>query len=210
MVGRVIDSLIVFRFLKMLVTPFNKTPAFKFGFIDEKGTRIKFLTDPDNPNQKLPNNPKSKEEKNSLTPLHRLVFNIKKLLGKIPGGKSVMASYAVALLLLKEEYDLDEEQTELLYEDFYRHAKELDKIDAEVITESMEVGKLCTRRINGGYHFSLRQQLKQNWDESGDFKVYPAKTQIQDVHEYALVYGIKIYEGKIEQDRVLFTAEDVY
>ncbi len=210
MVGRVIDSLIVFRFLKMLVTPFNKTPAFKFGFIDEKGTRIKFLADPDNPNQKLPNNPKSKEEKNSLTPLHRLVFNIKKLLGKIPGGKSVMASYAVALLLLKEEYDLDEEQTELLYEDFYRYAKELDKIDAEVITESMEVGKLCTRRINGGYHFSLRQQLKQNWDESGDFKVYPAKTQIQDVHEYTLVYGIKIYEGKIEQDRVLFTAEDVY
>ena len=65
MVGRVIDSLIVFRFLKMLVTPFNKTPAFKFGFIDEKGTRIKFLPDPDNPNQKLPNNPKSKEEKNA-------------------------------------------------------------------------------------------------------------------------------------------------
>ena len=210
MVGRVIDSLIVFRFLKMLVTPFNKTPAYKFGFIDEKGNRIKFLTDPNNKGQKLENNPKSKEEKNSLTPLHRLVFNIKKLLGKIPGGKSVMASYAVALLLLKEEYDLDEEQTELLYEDFYRHAKELDKIDAEVITESMEVGKLCTRRINGGYHFSLRQQLKQNWDESGDFKVYPAKTQIQDVHEYTLVYGIKIYEGKIEQDRVLFTAEDVY
>ena len=24
-------------------------------------------------------------------------------------------------------------------------------------------------------------QLKQNWDEHGDFKVYPAKTQIQDV-----------------------------
>ena len=210
MVGRVIDSLIVFRFLKMLVTPFNKTPAFKFGFIDEKGTRIKFLPDPDNPNQKLPNNPKSKEEKNSLTPLHRLVFNIKKLLGKIPGGKSVMASYAVALLLLKEEYDLDEEQTELLYEDFYKHAKSLNKIDAEVITEAMEVGKLCTGKINGGCNFNLRQQLKQNWDEHGDFKVYPAKTQIQDVGEYALVYGIKIYEGKIEQDRVLFTAEDVY
>ena len=210
MVGRVIDSLIVFRFLNMLVTPFNKTPAFKFGFIDEKGTRIKFLPDPDNPNQKLPNNPKSKEEKNSLTPLHRLVFNIKKLLGKIPGGKSVMASYAVALLLLKEEYDLDEEQTELLYEDFYKHAKSLNKIDAEVITEAMEVGKLCTGKINGGCNFNLRQQLKQNWDEHGDFKVYPAKTQIQDVGEYASVYGIKIYEGKIEQDRVLFTAEDVY
>ncbi len=209
MVGRVIDSLIVFRFLKMLVTPFNKTPAYKFGFIDEKGNRIKFLDDPNNKGQKLENNPKSKEEKNSLTPLHRLVFNIKKLLGKIPGGKSVMASYAVALLLLKEEYDLDDEQAEQLYEDFYRHAKELNKIDAEVITESMEVGKLCTRRMHGG-HYHLRQQLKQNWDDNGDFKIYPAKTKIIDVQEHSLVYGIKIYEGRIDEDKVLFTAEDVY
>mgnify|MGYP003307633187 CR=1 FL=1 len=53
--------------------------------------------------------------------------------------------------------------------------KELNMIDAEVITESMEVGKLCTRRMHGG-HYHLRQQLKQNWDENGDFKVYPEKT----------------------------------
>ena len=209
MVGRVIDSLMVFRFLKMLVTPFNKTPAYKFGFIDKNGNRIKNLPNPDNKNQLLPNNPITKEEKNSLTPLHRLVFNIKKLLAKIPGGKSILASYAVALLLLKEEYDLDDEQAEQLYEDFYRYLKQEDKIDAEVITESMEVGKLCTHRMHGG-HYHLRQQLKQNWDEFGDFKVYKAKTKIVDVQEHSLVYGIKIYEGRIEQDKVLFTAEDVY
>ena len=209
MVGRVIDSLIVFRFLKMLVTPFKKTPSYKFGFIDERGNRIKFLTDPENKNQKLPNNPKSKEEKNSLTPLHRLVFNLKKLIEKIPGGKSILASYAVALLLLKEEHDLDDEQAEQLYEDFYRYLKQEDKLDADMITESMEVGKLCTRRMHGGrYH--LRQQLKQNWDEFGDFKVYPAKSKIVDVQEHSLVYGIKIYEGRIDNDKVLFTAEDVY
>ena len=209
MVGRVIDSLIVFRFLKMLVTPFKKTPAFKFGFIDERGNRIKFLTDPDNKNQKLPNNPVTKDEKNSLTPLHRLVFNLKKLIEKIPGGKSILASYAVALLLLKEEYDLDDEQAEQLYEDFYRYLKQEDKLDVDMITESMEVGKLCKHRMSGGrYH--LRQQLKQNWDEFGDFKVYPAKTKIIDVQEHSLVYGIKIYEGRIDEDRVLFTAEDVY
>ena len=193
----------------MLVTPFKKTPAYKFGFIDERGNRIKFLTDPENKNQKLPNNPKSKEEKNSLTPLHRLVFNLKKLIEKIPGGKSILASYAVALLLLKEEHDLDDEQAEQLYEDFYRYLKQEDKLDADMITESMEVGKLCTRRMHGGrYH--LRQQLKQNWDEFGDFKVYPAKSKIVDVQEPSLVYGIKIYEGRIDNDKVLFTAEDVY
>ena len=53
MVGRVIDSLIVFRILKMLTTDFKKTPAYKFGFIDKNGNRIKTLPDPNNKNQML-------------------------------------------------------------------------------------------------------------------------------------------------------------
>ena len=86
-------------------------------------------------------------------------------------------SYAVALLLLKEEYDLDDEQAEQLYEDFYRYLKQEDKLDADTITESMEVGKLCKHRMHGGrYH--LRQQLKQNWDEFGDFKIYLQKLKL--------------------------------
>ena len=43
-----------------------------------------------------------------------------------------------------------------------------------------------------------------------DFKIYPQKTKIVDVQEHSLVYGIKIYEGRIDDDRVLFTTEDVY
>ena len=87
----------------MLTTDFKKTPAYKFGFIDKDGNRIKFLPDPKNKNQMLPNNPITKDEKNSLTPLHRLVFNLKKIIEKVPFGKSAFASYAVALLLLKEK-----------------------------------------------------------------------------------------------------------
>ena len=60
MVGRVIDSLIVFRILKMLTTDFKKTPAYKFGFIDKDGNRIKTLPDPNNKNQMLKNDPKTK------------------------------------------------------------------------------------------------------------------------------------------------------
>ena len=35
--GRAIDALIAFRLVRLLVTPFNKTQAFKLGIIDEKG-----------------------------------------------------------------------------------------------------------------------------------------------------------------------------
>ena len=210
MVGRVIDSLIVFRILKMLTTDFKKTPAYKFGFIDSNGNRIKTLPDPNNPQQLLPNNPKTKEEKNSLTPLHRLVFNLKKLIRMVPFGKTAFASYAVALALLKEQTYLDSEQTDQLYEDFYRLLKEEDAFQPEMLEEATEVGKLCTGKINGGGDFHLRRQLKQNFDELGEIKIYPEKTLITDVRESCIGYGVLIYEGLIDEDKVLFTAEDVY
>ena len=39
--GRAIDLFVTYRFVKLLVTPFNKTEAFKLGIIDDKGNRIK-------------------------------------------------------------------------------------------------------------------------------------------------------------------------
>ena len=35
--SRIIDALVAYRVLKLLVTPFNKTKAFKLGIIDDKG-----------------------------------------------------------------------------------------------------------------------------------------------------------------------------
>ena len=193
----------------MLTTDFKKTPAYKFGFIDSNGNRIKKLPHPDVKGSFIENNPKTKEEKNSLTPLHRLVFNLKKLIRMVPFGKTAFASYAVALALLKEETNLDSEQTDQLYEDFYRLLKDEDVLEPDMLEEANEVGKLCSLRMNGGEH-RLRRQLKQNFDEDGEIKIYPEKTLITDAKEAMIGYGVLIYEGKIEQDRVLFTAEDVY
>ena len=35
--GRAIDLFVTYRFIKLLVTPFEKTEAFKLGIIDDKG-----------------------------------------------------------------------------------------------------------------------------------------------------------------------------
>ena len=205
MVNRVIDSLIVFRILKMLTTPFNKTPAYKFGFIDAKGNRIKTLPDPNNKNVKLENNPKTTEEKNSLTPLHRLVFNLKKIIEKVPFGKSAFASYAVALLLLKEQTNMTSDQMDELFEKFYSHLKENDKVTPEALDECIQVGKLYQDRP-----YNLRRQSKQNFEDNGEIKIYPEKSEVTDVKKHSIGYGIMIYEGYIGNDRILFTAEDVY
>ena len=39
--GRAIDLFVTYRFIKLLVTPFEKTDAFRLGIIDEKGNRVR-------------------------------------------------------------------------------------------------------------------------------------------------------------------------
>jgi len=92
------DLVYTFRFLRLLTTPFEKTKAFELGIIDEKGKRDK---------KKVPYID-SKEKKDAYTPFHRIVFNIKKLLEKVPGGKSKLASYAAALFLIKEKFGVSD------------------------------------------------------------------------------------------------------
>lgn len=203
MAGRIIDSLIVFRILKMLTTPFKKMKAYKFGFIDERGNRIKKIKDDDG--KEIDNNPVTTDEKNSLTPLHRLVFNLKRIIEKVPFGKSAFASYAVALLLLKEEMNIPTEQVDELFEKFYHHLKKEGKIKPEHLTESINIGKLSAQES-----YRLRTQIKQNFDESGEIKVYPQKTEVKNVKKASIGYGITIYEGYINDDKIIFTAEDVY
>ena len=73
--GRAIDLFVTYRFIKLLVTPFEKTDAFKLGIIDADGKRI---LEPGTSNK--PTTLRTVEEKSAYTVLHKLVFNIKKIL----------------------------------------------------------------------------------------------------------------------------------
>jgi hypothetical protein len=94
------DLAYTFRFLALLVTPFKKTKAYEKGIIDEFGKRLK----------KPPFSSIEEREDyaNYYTRFIRLVFNVKKLIGKVPGGKSRIASYAAALYLIKEDFGVSE------------------------------------------------------------------------------------------------------
>ena len=82
----------VYQFLKKLVTPIKNTDAFKLGIIDEKGKVLKKRS-----------TLKTSEEKEAYTLTDTMIFNLKKLLEKIPGGRLRIASFAAALFLLKED-----------------------------------------------------------------------------------------------------------
>lgn len=93
-ISTISDTVYTYRFIKILVTPFEKTEAYGLGLIDENGKRTDKQIS-------------SSKERAAYTHFHRIVFNIKKLLAMAPGGKSRIASYASALLLLKEEYGIN-------------------------------------------------------------------------------------------------------
>ena len=114
--GRAIDLLITYRVIKMLVTPFEKTDAYKYGIIDKNGKVLR-------KNKTLT----VAKEKDSYTILHRFVFNLKRLINLIPGGKSKLGTYAAALgLLLKEEKEINAVELE---KGRYKHLRENDLIN---------------------------------------------------------------------------------
>jgi len=92
------DTVYTFRFLKLLVTPWEDTPAFGLGVIDKAGNPLLKVKELDS------------DQKSVYTMFHRLVFKIKRLMNKVPGGKSQIGSYAAALWLIKEETKMNESQ----------------------------------------------------------------------------------------------------
>ena len=87
------DLYFVFRFLRLLTMKYESTNAYKLGIIDKKGKALKKSADLE-----------TIKEKSSYTMLHRMVFKIRALIEKVPGGRFL--SYAAALFLLKEQKDV--------------------------------------------------------------------------------------------------------
>ena len=124
----------VYQFIKKLVTPFEKTDAFKLGIIDKDGKILKKRR-----------NLEGSKEKDAYTLSDTLVWNIKKLLGKVPGGKSKIATYGAALFLIKEQsddYRIDDEELELQFfdqfEKMYNEDLEFDPITLKRIKRALD------------------------------------------------------------------------
>lgn len=129
--GRAIDLFVTYRFVKLLVTPFEKQEAYKLGVIDKNGNRIL------QPGTNVPTILNTIAEKNSYTVLHKLVFNIKKIFAKVPGLRTKLGSYAAALFLLKDTFKEDVD-TKMWEQEFMKYLKEnnieLDNTISEEVT----------------------------------------------------------------------------
>ena len=122
---KVVDLASIMRIITLITIPFKHWTAFKTGVIDKDGKTLKKRRDR-----------KTREEKDSFTMFHRFVRNIKRIIGFIPFGKTIIGSLAASLFLLREyqEHPFDNDQRALL-ERFNKFWEE----NEEFITELYEV-----------------------------------------------------------------------
>lgn len=92
-----IDLFLVYQFLKRLTTPFTEWPAFAAGIIDADGNVLKKRRDL-----------KTVKERDAFGVFDIMILKLKKLLAKVPGGQSRIATYAAALWLIKEHKEIED------------------------------------------------------------------------------------------------------
>jgi hypothetical protein len=184
------DFVYALRFLRLLTMPWRKTEAYKQGIIDNKGNKLK--------------KPETSKEKNAYNTFHKLVFNIRRLLGKIPFGKSTIARYGAALWLIKEKTNISD--------------KKLGKVLKEITGIEIENTQLCesgdwfltedSQRIRSG-NYILTKDLPL---KSGEPLAKRNTTIIVEEHEpIGNVFGIKIFKGfhvKTKQS-IYITQDDI-
>lgn len=127
---KLLDLYVVYRVLRKLTTPFKEWDAFKYGIIDAEGNIIK-----------KPEDRKTQEEKDSFTVLDVLITKLKKVLEKLPFGKTKLASYAAALFLIKEHSSLTEENTEELFLEYFMKSDR--KLISEEIANTVGAGNIA-------------------------------------------------------------------
>jgi hypothetical protein len=167
------DLVYTLRFLRLLTTPWIETNAFKLGLIDDTGKKLR--------------KPQTENEKSAYNTFHRLVFNVKKLIEKVPGGKTKIASYASALYLIKEHLSLSD--------------KSIDKILAEagvshldLLVESSEW--YCTKdgMLSPGV-YKLNESDKMINSTMEEFGKKFDKIRVEDeCYPEASLFGLDIYE----------------
>ena len=124
---KAVDIASIMRILTLLTIPFTKWSAFKTGVIDKDGKTLK-----------KKNDRKTSDEKNSFTLFHRFVRNIKRIIGFIPFGNTIIGSLAASLFLIREyqEHPYENDDRALL-ERFNKFWDE----NEDFITELYEVHK---------------------------------------------------------------------
>ena len=186
--GRAIDLFVTYRFIKLLVTPFKDTDAFKLGIIDEDGNRV-MLPPRGGVRQTKPASLNTTAEKNAYTILHTLVFNIKKIFSKVPGLRTKLGTYAAALFLLKDTFKESVDDPDIFEKEFMKYLKEQGyEIDDTISEEVIGFGEVLPKG-----EYTLVNDILNKEEEELTAKKGDKVVAFKDEPPVDTVLGIEIF-----------------
>ena len=200
--GRAIDLFVTYRFLKLLTTPFEKTDAFKFGIIDEKGNRIK-KKGSDQPEVILA----TSAQLNSYTILHKLVFNIKKIFQKVPGLRTKVGTYAAALFLLKDTFRESVDDKDIFEKEFMKYLKENNiEFDESISEEVIGFGEVLPKG-----EYLLSNDILNKEEEELSAKKGDKVVAYEDEAPVDTILGVEIFPviHIKSQEKIYVSLEDI-
>jgi hypothetical protein len=155
-IGNAVDTYMLYSIIRKMATKFENWPAFKVGLIDKHGN---FLVDKED---------RTPEQHKSMSYMDLLILNIKKLLGKIPGGDSKIATFAGALFLLREGQYLPEDRVnrmilEFNFDKYQKEAKILleDAVASAVPTNNVGSGNVALKNDKTTLLFKKKEKIKK-------------------------------------------------
>jgi len=202
--GRAIDLFVTYRFIKLLVTPFDKMPAFKLGIIDKDGARVmrKTVSRGMQPTQLI-----TDAEKSAYTVLHKLVFNIKKIFGKVPGLRTKLGTYAAALFLLKDTFKESVDDPDMFEKEFMKYLKEEGyEIDNTISEEVIGFGEVLPKG-----EYTLVNDILNNEEEELTAKKGDKVVAFDDEAPLDTILGIDIFPivHVKTQEKIYISLEDI-
>jgi hypothetical protein len=167
------DLYYTFKFVKLLTTPWEETDAVKLGILDSQGKRVK--------GKKI----STSDEKDAYTTFHRLVFNVKRLLNKLPGGSSKISSYAAALVLLREEFDVSDKSIEKIVNDCQLTIEDF-------LAEKNSWYVLENKMLSPGIYRLRDEKLTRNFTEINS----KDRIRVSDLsYPITSLFGLDVYEA---------------
>ena len=118
--------------VKRLSTPFKEWDAYDLGIIDERGNILKSRKEL-----------RTVKERKAFGLFDLMILNLKKLVEKIPGGKTRLGSYAAALYLLKEQDDLMNGRKTLNEGDYTSYLEQVKTLSEEAPVTSVGSGDIA-------------------------------------------------------------------
>jgi len=204
--GRAIDLFVTYRFIKLLVTPFEKTEAYKLGIIDAKGNRV--MPPPKGGvRQTKPEPLRTTEEKNAYTILHKLVFNIKKIFEKVPGLRTRLGTYAAALFLLKDTFKESVDDPDVFEKEFMKYLKEEGyELDDTIMEDVVGFGEVLPKGEYTLVNDILNKEEEELTAKSGDKVI-----AYDDEPPIDTVLGVEIFPivHVKTQEKIYVSLEDI-